>query len=174
MVIHLASAHKFTGSPSDIQLVGGDTLTVPDNPRSVNVLGQVYNPTALTFRPGFSVAQYLDEVGGPTRDADTSEMFIVRADGTVYSRNQAGHGDEVGRPEPPLDHRRLQYRRPLPRRQYPRPREGRDIGRVEEHQGHLPDHLPDGAWGSGRRLILRRQVTRDEGRGTRKGKSRNA
>ena len=92
MVIHLVSLHKFTGSPSDIQLVGGDTLTVPDNPRSVNVLGQVYNPTALTFRPGFSVAQYLDEVGGPTRDADTSEMFIVRADGTVYSRNQAGMG----------------------------------------------------------------------------------
>ncbi len=92
MVVHLASMDTFRGSAADFELTAGDTLTVPQNPQSVTVLGQVYNPTSMTYRSGRPVAFYLDQVGGATKNADEDEMFIVRADGTVVSNRQSGFG----------------------------------------------------------------------------------
>lgn len=92
MVVLLAPLEKFKGSAYDIELADGDTLTVPKNPRSVTVLGQVYNPISIAYRPGKTVSYYLSQVGGPSEEANTDEMFVVRADGTVYSKQQAGLG----------------------------------------------------------------------------------
>ncbi|WP_305043730.1 SLBB domain-containing protein [Geoalkalibacter sp.] len=92
MVVRLAPLEDFRGSEYDIELVGGDVLHIPTNPRTVMVLGQVYNPITLTFSPGKTVANYLTQVGGPKEDANTRQMFIVRADGTVLSQNQTGSG----------------------------------------------------------------------------------
>jgi protein involved in polysaccharide export with SLBB domain len=90
MIISLVSAEKLVGSPSDVELAGGDLLIVPPDPDSVNVLGSVYNPTTALFEPWRNVGYYLDKVGGPTSEGDTDEMYLVKADGTVYSKNQAG------------------------------------------------------------------------------------
>jgi protein involved in polysaccharide export with SLBB domain len=65
---------------------------IPENPKSVSVFGQVYSPVSLAYQPGKTVSYYLSKVGGATENANTSEMFIVRADGTVYSRQQGGMG----------------------------------------------------------------------------------
>lgn len=92
MVVHLAPLVEFRRSEYDLELMDGDTITVPVNPLSVTVLGKVYNPVSLSYRPGKAVSYYLDKVGGPTRDAEKDEMFIIRADGTVFSRQQAGTG----------------------------------------------------------------------------------
>jgi protein involved in polysaccharide export with SLBB domain len=92
MVVKLAPLNDFRGSEYDIELVDGDRLSVPANPRTVMVLGQVYNPITITFRPGKTVSHYLSQVGGTREDANTREMYIVRADGTVYSQTQAGSG----------------------------------------------------------------------------------
>ncbi|MDO3377866.1 SLBB domain-containing protein [Geoalkalibacter halelectricus] len=92
MVVRLAPLDDFRGSSYDIELFDGDTLSVPTNPRTVMVLGQVYNPITITFSPGKTVSHYLNQVGGTREDANTREMFIVRADGTVLSQNQAGAG----------------------------------------------------------------------------------
>ncbi len=92
MVVNLAPVDDLRGSEYDVELMSGDTISVPENPQSVTVLGQVYNPVSLTFRPGKTVAYYLNKVGGANEDANTDEMFIVRADGTVYSKQQAGMG----------------------------------------------------------------------------------
>ena len=92
MVVHLSPLRKLRGSVYDIQLVDGDQLTIPDNPHSVTVLGQVYNPVSMTYRPGKTVSWYLDQVGGTTAQANPSQMFIVRADGTVVSKAQSGMG----------------------------------------------------------------------------------
>ena len=88
MVVQLAALPEFTGSEYDIELMGGDTLFIPKSPQSVTVLGEVYNQTSLTYVPGDSVGDYLDKVGGTTAAANRSEMFVVRADGTVVSRHQ--------------------------------------------------------------------------------------
>ncbi len=92
MVVRVAQLPQFRGSQYDIELLDGDVLTVPKNPQSVTVLGQVYNPVSLAHKQGGTVAYYLNQVGGPKKDANTREMFIVRADGTVHSATQSGIG----------------------------------------------------------------------------------
>jgi len=89
MIISLASPDKLVGKPSNVELAGGDNLHVPSDPKSVHVLGNVYNPTTSLFEPWRSVRYYLDKVGGPTNEGDEDEMYLVKADGTVFSKNQA-------------------------------------------------------------------------------------
>lgn len=89
MIISLVSADKLKGSSSNVELAGGDVLHVPSDPGSVNVLGNVYNQTSAMFEPWSTVRHYLDKVGGPTSEADTDEMYLVKADGTVQSMQQS-------------------------------------------------------------------------------------
>ena len=86
MVLQLSEMAAFKGSAFDVELMGGDSLTVPITPNSVNVMGQVYNPTAFIKVAGGDVSYYLKKAGGPNRDAETDDIYIVRADGSVDSR----------------------------------------------------------------------------------------
>ena len=90
LVIDLASIEHLKGSPQDIVLMDGDSLLVPENPQTVNIQGEVYNSTSLNWEPGKTVGYYLDKVGGTKERANKEEMFVVRADGTVVSKQQAG------------------------------------------------------------------------------------
>ena len=92
MVIQLAQLPGFEKSEYNIELMGGDTLQVPKIPSEVTVLGQVYNPTSLIYMQGKSVSYYLNRSGGATRDAEEDDMYIVKADGTVVSRQQSSLG----------------------------------------------------------------------------------
>src|SRR5579885_22916 len=76
--------HGFSG-PEDVVLQDKDDITIPRQPSSVNVLGQVYNPTAVIARPGLTVRRYLDLAGGPTTLADTDHLLVIRADGGVVT-----------------------------------------------------------------------------------------
>jgi len=86
MIITLTTPEKLAGSPSDIELAGGDQLYVPSDPTSVNVLGYVYNPTTSLYEPGRDVRYYLDKVGGATSNGEEDEMYLVKVDGTVLSK----------------------------------------------------------------------------------------
>jgi len=86
VVIQLSALDHFRGSSNDVELMGGDTIYVPLTPNSVNVMGQVYNPTSFIKVNGADVAYYLKRAGGTTRDAESDDMYIVRADGSVESR----------------------------------------------------------------------------------------
>jgi len=92
VVISLLPPEKLAGTQSDLELMGGDQLEVPLIPSVVSVLGQVYNPTSFIYRPDATVSTYLNGAGGPLDGAETSEMYVVRADGTVYSRQQSTFG----------------------------------------------------------------------------------
>ncbi|MBC8019263.1 MAG: polysaccharide biosynthesis protein, partial [Verrucomicrobia bacterium] len=62
-------------------------------PSVVNVMGQVYNPISFVHQPEASdLGTYLKKAGGPTNDADESEMYVIKADGTVFSRQQTSFG----------------------------------------------------------------------------------
>ncbi|MFZ2950790.1 MAG: SLBB domain-containing protein [Desulfuromonadaceae bacterium] len=87
LVIHMDSPN-FKGSRHDVELMGGDLLEVPQMPSAVNVLGQVYNPTSFIPVGDDDVAFYLEKAGGPIRSAEERDIYIVRADGTVVSRQQ--------------------------------------------------------------------------------------
>ena len=74
----------------DLVLEDGDRLFVPSRPSTVNVFGSVYNQNAYIYQQGKRVSDYLAQAGGPTKDADKSSLYVVRADGSVISRRQGG------------------------------------------------------------------------------------
>jgi len=86
LVIHINSnIHAWRNTNEDIPVRAGDVLIVPKAPNFVLVSGQVYNPTAIAFRPGRSARWYLNQGGGPTHIADKKAIFVIRADGAVLS-----------------------------------------------------------------------------------------
>lgn len=89
LVIELADIEALAGSPFDIQLRDGDTLSIPTRPDEVLVLGEVYNQSALIYEPNKSRKDYLRDAG-PTRMADVGESYIVRANGRIEVNNWFG------------------------------------------------------------------------------------
>ncbi|HEX7690366.1 MAG TPA: SLBB domain-containing protein [Burkholderiaceae bacterium] len=69
----------------DLALEDGDIINIPTRNSSVGVFGSVFNTGNFLFKPGHDVQQYLRLAGGPTRDADKSSMFVIRANGSVLS-----------------------------------------------------------------------------------------
>jgi hypothetical protein len=52
----------------------------------------VYNPTSFISLADKNVDHYLQKSGGGIKDAELSEMYVIRADGTVFSRKQSSFG----------------------------------------------------------------------------------
>jgi protein involved in polysaccharide export with SLBB domain len=71
-----------------LSLENGDVFIVPHRPSTVSVAGAVYNPNAFLFEPGRRVSYYLGLAGGPNRDADRKRAYVIRADGSVISKQQ--------------------------------------------------------------------------------------
>jgi protein involved in polysaccharide export with SLBB domain len=78
-----SNIQHLANSSWDVEVRAGDKLIIPKKPSYVTVTGQVYNPTAMSFRPGKSAAWYLKQSGGPTQTANKKAIFVIRADGTV-------------------------------------------------------------------------------------------
>jgi len=84
LVIHVsADVRRWANTPADIQVRDGDVIYIPKRPNIILVNGAVYNPTAITFKPGRNAGWYLRQAGGATNLADKRAMFVVRADGSV-------------------------------------------------------------------------------------------
>lgn len=82
MVINLA-AIAAGEHHQPVRLQDGDRLTVPEIPQAVTVFGEVQYPTSHMHQDGLTVEDYLERSGGPTRQADESRVYVVRADGSV-------------------------------------------------------------------------------------------
>lgn len=83
---------RWRNSTSDIEVRAGDTLFVPKRPDFVMVTGQVFNPTAVSYRPGKSAKWYLSQAGGPTTVANKKDIFVIRADGSVIGEKSSMWG----------------------------------------------------------------------------------
>ena len=101
---------RWENTSADLEARAGDTLVIPKRPSFVMVTGQVFNPTAVSYRPGKSAKWYLTQSGGPTAVADKRSIFVIRADGSVIGGKESlwsGHslsavlqpGDTVVVPE---------------------------------------------------------------------------
>ncbi len=73
----------------DIALEDGDRFLVPSKPSTSSVMGMVYNENAFVYQPKSRLSDYLAKAGGPTRDADSSRIYLLRADGSVLSAQNA-------------------------------------------------------------------------------------
>jgi protein involved in polysaccharide export with SLBB domain len=70
----------------------GDRLMIPSRPTTVGVFGSVFNAGAFLLKDGSSVDEVMKLAGGPTRGADASGAFVIRANGTVVSARQSSSG----------------------------------------------------------------------------------
>jgi protein involved in polysaccharide export with SLBB domain len=85
MVVHLETADKLKGTENDIVLLDGDTLSVPEPPQSVLVIGAVRNSTSVQYKEGAGIDYYINRVGGFSKEADKKEAHLVKADGSAIS-----------------------------------------------------------------------------------------
>jgi polysaccharide export outer membrane protein len=73
----------------DLPLEDGDAFYIPSRLSTVQVAGAVYNANAFRHQPSKRLVAYLNDAGGATREADQKRIFVIRADGTVVSRQSS-------------------------------------------------------------------------------------
>jgi protein involved in polysaccharide export with SLBB domain len=76
----------------ELTLEEGDRIMIPPRPTTVGVFGSVFNNGSFLWKSGSSVDDALRLAGGPTRGADTSSTFVLRANGSVISAQQTSGG----------------------------------------------------------------------------------
>jgi polysaccharide export outer membrane protein len=92
-----ADIHQWQDTIADVDVRAGDSIEIPKKPSYVMVTGQVYNPTAVSYRPGKSAQWYLGQSGGPTQLANKKAIFVIRADGSVLGSSQGlWSGESLG------------------------------------------------------------------------------
>ena len=91
IVLHIAPFHSGVYSLPDLPLEDGDRFIVPPMPSTVGIVGAVYDPNSFVYSAHFDAGAYLRNSGGPTRNADRRQIFIIRADGSVVSRQYLSH-----------------------------------------------------------------------------------
>ncbi len=90
VTIFLTDMKSFRGSKYDFELSDGDTFYIPRRPNFVAVTGSVYSPGAFLYEPEKRVKDYLKMAGGPTKTADAKHIYVLKANGEVFSNAQGG------------------------------------------------------------------------------------
>ncbi|WP_268406654.1 SLBB domain-containing protein [Alteromonas sp. a30] len=75
-------------SDADVELIRGDTLTIPPRSQTVSVVGEVFLPTSHRFEPGLSIEDYLGRSGGIKHLGDEESVFVIQANGSVIRPEQ--------------------------------------------------------------------------------------
>jgi protein involved in polysaccharide export with SLBB domain len=70
----------------DLPLEDGDRFIVPRVPSTVSVDGAVYNQNSFVYDPSRRVGSYIRLAGGANRDADKNRAYVIRASGSVLSK----------------------------------------------------------------------------------------
>lgn len=73
----------------DVPLEDGDAVLVPPRPSFVAAVGSVNNENVFIYKDGKTVGDIIKSAG-LAQDADESEAFVLRADGSVLSRSSGG------------------------------------------------------------------------------------
>ena len=84
---------KWEGTKDDLYLQDGDSLFIPKRPQEITVLGEVNNPGAQVFIPGFQVRDYLNQAGGATNNADAGNIYVIKANGFAISDSTPSVGN---------------------------------------------------------------------------------
>lgn len=89
IALELAPGVKNLDALPDVPLDHADRISVPTRPAFVTVAGAVANSNAFLWKTGRTAGDYM-KLAGVEESADTSNTFILRADGTINSA--AGKG----------------------------------------------------------------------------------
>jgi protein involved in polysaccharide export with SLBB domain len=83
VALDLERALRHPGSQDDVILFAGDSLFVPEEPKTVTVRGEVGFPTSLVYERGMSIGDYVARAGGTTEGADSRQIRIVYSTGAA-------------------------------------------------------------------------------------------
>jgi protein involved in polysaccharide export with SLBB domain len=83
MVMEIAPPEVLKKTIYDIELENGDSLVVPENPRSLQTLGAVFNQTAFVFDQTRDLQDYIEMAGGYTESADKGRVFVLKVNGSA-------------------------------------------------------------------------------------------
>lgn len=87
IVLELTDSTAQVKDLPDLPLQDGDSILIPRKPGTVEVVGAVYQPNSILYRPRRTVNDYLALAGGSTDAADKGEIYLIRADGTAKSNH---------------------------------------------------------------------------------------
>lgn len=73
----------------DIPLEDGDHILIPSTPGFVSAFGSVNNENVFVYKPGKTVGDVIKSAG-LTEDAEPSQAFVLRADGSIIARQDRG------------------------------------------------------------------------------------
>jgi polysaccharide export outer membrane protein len=83
MVLKIDVPEQLKNTPYDIELEESDSLFIPADSHSVQVIGSVYNQTAFVYDRDWSICKYIDLAGGYTENADEKRVYVLKVDGTA-------------------------------------------------------------------------------------------
>ena len=95
VVIDLENSTSYRG----FALEDGDLLIVPRNLNTVSVMGEVFNPATFSFNQQDARAiRYVQMSGGFKQGADRKSMYIIKANGSIVSREMENVDNYTMRP----------------------------------------------------------------------------
>lgn len=89
MALELEPKARDLASLPALPLENGDHIVVPPTPGFVAAFGSVHNENVFIYKPGKTVGEVL-KTAGLTEDAEPSQAFVLRADGTIVARRDRG------------------------------------------------------------------------------------
>lgn len=90
IVLDLTPYSRGVDALPKLPLEDGDRFIIPVVPSTVNVVGAVYDQNSFLYQRGEHVGDYLKIAGGSTKNADKHHEFVIRADGSVISKQTTG------------------------------------------------------------------------------------
>lgn len=87
VAVDVAQALRRRNSPENLLLMDGDEINVPVRSNVVTVRGAVNAPNVVAYVPGKSLDYYVDQAGGPAREADYARAFVTQPSGKRETRS---------------------------------------------------------------------------------------
>lgn len=83
IAIKIDIPERLKNTEDDLELEDNDIIEIPQNPKTIFVVGSVYNQNAFVFKEREGVDYYLNLAGGLTANADESAIYILKTNGTA-------------------------------------------------------------------------------------------
>lgn len=88
VIVNLDMPEKLEGTKYDLVLEDGDSITIPEIPSTVSVLGEVYDSSSMLYEEDRKASYFIEQVGGFNKTADRNSIYLIRANGTILSSDR--------------------------------------------------------------------------------------
>jgi len=78
------------GAYGDVILREGDVIKIPKMDNTVKISGGVLNQNVISYRPNYTVKDYIQQAGGYTKKAIRSQVYITYMNGNVATKKSRG------------------------------------------------------------------------------------